>query len=136
MAITFHGIESNGNLTEYAWEGGTGDAIVGTTTPLTSDMETKMFVVANGGAITIVEISLNFVGTSATTEDFVGTKDHIYGSAFDAIFTSTNTNTLTGLYKRWDNNAGIIITKGSHANFTWANSNSLAWSLSVIVRSE
>lgn len=123
MAVTDQGKTSHGGITEYSWTGTTGDNVAQSITSI-------------GGHYEIVQVSLNLVGTGSASLEFTGTIDHSKDSALDIEFYAQNMSGQTGTLQRWANNAGIIVPLGSDADFAWTNTDSLAWGLSVFVRSE
>tara|TARA_R110002020_G_scaffold21429_5_gene72804 strand:- start:3098 stop:3481 length:384 start_codon:yes stop_codon:yes gene_type:complete len=127
MTITTNKVNSYAGIVEYSWTGEAGDHVA---------QEIK----AVGAHFQIVQIAFNLVGEGSASVEFTMKTDHsldISGNGdMDTELYAQNTSGLGGILNRWNNNAGPYIPSGSSADFAWTNTDSLAWGLSVMVRSE
>lgn len=136
MAIEFYGPVSNGGLIEYSWSGAAGDHLVGAGAVDTSSMETNTFIAARTTHLSVIQVSFNIVGVGGFASEFLGTINHSKSESLDSVFYRQDTEFETGIYRRWNNNAGVLVPEGSHVDFTWTNTDNFDWGLSVFIRTE
>lgn len=118
MAVT-KGKISWGGVIEHWFIGTSGDNL-------------NEFILASNTHLKIVEINFNVVGTGVATEDFLGKKDHSQGATqLDQEFIQEDMAGKPGVLQSFDK--GIHISDGSKGVFTWTNTDTLAWGLSVFV---